>query len=139
MKIAVASQNRRTIMEHAGRCRNFWIYETEQDKVVRKELLELPKEQSFHDSSPHASHPLDEVQVLIAGGMGHGLSHRLTHKGIVGVVTPETDPDRAVAAYLDGSLAVLPPGSHDHDHDHDHGHGHGHGGQHRHPDTGPNG
>ena len=135
MKIAVASQNRRTIMEHAGRCRNFWIYETEQDKVVRKELLELPKEQSFHDSSPHASHPLDEVQVLIAGGMGHGLSHRLTHKGIVGVVTPETDPDRAVAAYLDGSLAVLPPGSHDHDHDH----GHGHGGQHRHPDTGPNG
>lgn len=133
MKIAVASQNRRTIMEHAGRCRNFWIYETEQDKVVRKELLELPKEQSFHDSSPHASHPLDEVQVLIAGGMGHGLSHRLTHKGIVGVVTPETDPDRAVAAYLDGSLAVLPPGSHDHDHDH------GHGGQHRHPDTGPNG
>ena len=145
MKIAVASQNRRTIMEHAGRCRNFWIYETEQDKVVRKELLELPKEQSFHDSSPHASHPLDEVQVLIAGGMGHGLSHRLTHKGIVGVVTPETDPDRAVAAYLDGSLAVLPPGSHDHghghdhDHDHGHGHGHGHGGQHRHPDTGPNG
>lgn len=137
MKIAVASQNRRTIMEHAGRCRNFWIYETEQDKVVRKELLELPKEQSFHDSSPHASHPLDEVQVLIAGGMGHGLSHRLTHKGIVGVVTPETDPDRAVAAYLDGSLAVLPPGSHDHDHDH--GHGYGHGGQHRHPDTGPNG
>ena len=135
MKIAVASQNRRTIMEHAGRCRNFWIYETEQDKVVRKELLELPKEQSFHDSSPHASHPLDEVQVLIAGGMGHGLSHRLTHKGIVGVVTPETDPDRAVAAYLDGSLAVLPPGSHDHDH----GHGHGHGGQHRYPDTGPNG
>ncbi|MEZ5576312.1 MAG: NifB/NifX family molybdenum-iron cluster-binding protein [Candidatus Competibacteraceae bacterium] len=141
MKIAVASQNRRTIMEHAGRCRNFWIYETDQDKVVRKELLELPKEQSFHDSSPHASHPLDEVQVLIAGGMGHGLSHRLTHKGIVGVVTPETDPDRAVAAYLDGSLAVLPPGSHDHDHDHDHGHGHGHGhgGQHRHPDTGSNG
>ena len=147
MKIAVASQNRRTIMEHAGRCRNFWIYETEQDKVVRKELLELPKEQSFHDSSPHASHPLDEVQVLIAGGMGHGLSHRLTHKGIVGVVTPETDPDRAVAAYLDGSLAVLSPGSHDHDHGHGHGHGpghghghgHGHGGQHRHPDTGPNG
>lgn len=133
MKIAVASQNRRTIMEHAGRCRKFWIYETEQDKVVRKELLELPKEQSFHDSSPHASHPLDEVQVLIAGGMGHGLSHRLTHKGIVGIVTPETDPDRAVTAYLDGSLAVLSPGSHDH------GHGHGHGGQHRHPDTGSNG
>lgn len=137
MKIAVASQNRRTITEHAGKCRKFWIYETEQDKIVRKELLELPREQSFHDSSPHSPHPLNGIQVLIAGSMGQGLSHRLAHKGIVGIVTPETDPDRAVTAYLDGSLAVLSPGSHDHDHDH--GHGHGHGGQHRHPDTGPNG
>lgn len=47
------------------------------------------------------------------------LSHRLAHEGIVGVATPETDPDRAVAAYLDGSLAVLPSGPH----------GHGHGGR----------
>jgi predicted Fe-Mo cluster-binding NifX family protein len=47
MKIAVASQNRHQITEHAGRCRKFWIYEISHDAVTRKELLELPKEQSY--------------------------------------------------------------------------------------------
>jgi len=115
MKIAVASQNRHTITEHAGRCRKFWIYETSEDAVMRKELLELPKEQSFHESSPHAPHPLDDVQVLIAGNMGTGLLGRLEAKGIRAIVTPETDPDRAVAAYLDGSLVIGTSCAHDHD------------------------
>lgn len=114
MKIAVASQNRREITEHAGHCRKFWIYHIAEQQIIDKALLELPLEQSFHESSPHDPHPLDEVQVLIAGGMGHGLSHRLEVRGIAGIVTPETDPDRAVAAYLDGSLIVGPSKPHAH-------------------------
>ena len=106
MKIAVTSQNRRTITEHAGKCRKFWIYDIEENQVAGKTLLELPIEQSFHESSPHEPHPLDAVQVLIAGSMGSGLNHRLAVKGIAALTTSETDPDRAVVAYLDGSLAV---------------------------------
>jgi predicted Fe-Mo cluster-binding NifX family protein len=117
MKIAVASQNRRDITEHAGRCRKFWVYQIAEQRIMGKELLELPLEQSFHESSPHDPHPLDEVQVLIAGGMGHGLRRRLEVRGIVGIVTPETDPDRAVAAYLDGSLIVGPSKPHAHGED----------------------
>ena len=114
MKIAVASQNRHAITEHAGRCRKFWIYQVEQDKTLNKELLELPKDQSFHDSSPHEPHPLDDVQVLIAGGMGQGLRQRLAMKGITGLVTPETDPDQAVSAYLAGRLTMGTPEPHAH-------------------------
>jgi predicted Fe-Mo cluster-binding NifX family protein len=124
MKIAVASQNRHQITEHAGRCRKFWIYETSQDSVTRKELLELPKEQSFHESSPHEPHPLDGVQVLIAGNMGTGLVRRLEAKGINAVITPETDPDKAVAGYLDGSLVVGVPCAHEHAHDEESEHEH---------------
>ena len=58
MKIVVASQNRREITDHTGRCRKFWIYEIEKGTTVNKELLELAKEQSFHDSSPRDSSPL---------------------------------------------------------------------------------
>jgi hypothetical protein len=29
MKIAVTSQNRKTITSHAGKCRKFWVYEVE--------------------------------------------------------------------------------------------------------------
>ena len=127
MKIAVTSQNRKTITGHAGKCRKFWVYEVEGSKVSSKNLLELPIEQSFHESDHAAPHPLDGVNVLIAGGMGFGLQNRLNQKGILAVATAETAPDRAVAAWLDGSLIELPPDAH-HDHDHDHGHhGHGHG------------
>jgi predicted Fe-Mo cluster-binding NifX family protein len=119
-KIAVASQNRKTVTGHAGKCRKFWIYEVEEDAVETRHLLELPIEQSFHESHSAAPHPLDEVDVLIAGGMGQGLQGRLKQKGIRAVATAETDPDRAVAAWLAGSLVELPPGEHD---DHDHGHG----------------
>ena len=70
-------------------------------------LLELPREQSLHDSSPHASHPLEVADVLISAGMGNGLVRRLTAWGIEAVVTPEPKPDAAVAHNLAGTL---PPG-----------------------------
>ena len=110
MKIAVASQNRREITGHTGRCRKFWFYDVEQGQVQNKVLLELPREQSLHDSSPYASHPLEVADVLISAGMGHGLVRRLTAWGIEAVVTPETNPDVAVGRYLAGTL---PPGEQD--------------------------
>ena len=122
VKIAVTSQNRRTITEHAGKCRKFWVYDIAQDQIASKTLLELPIEQSFHESSPHEPHPLDTVQVLIAGSMGYGLQHRLAAKGISVLTTAETDPDRAVAAYLQGTL-IVEAGACDHSaHQHHHHH-----------------
>ncbi|WP_305907657.1 NifB/NifX family molybdenum-iron cluster-binding protein [Methylomarinum sp. Ch1-1] len=120
MKIAVASQNRRDITEHAGRCRKFWIYHIENDSIADKQLLELTKEQSFHDSFPHDPSPLDDVQVLIAGGMGSGLVRRLEDKNIEAVVTTETVPDRAVESYLNGSLVTRAIEPHEHGHRHAH-------------------
>jgi len=107
MKIAVASQNRREVTGHTGRCRKFWLYDIEQGQVQNRVLLELPKEQSLHDSSPQASHPLEVADVLISAGMGNGLVQRLTAWGVEAVVTPVPDPDAAVAHYLAGTL---PPG-----------------------------
>lgn len=128
MKIAVTSQNRKSVTGHAGKCRKFWIYEVEGRKLRGKSLLELPIEQSFHETHGVEAHPLDKVNVLISGGMGAGLRHRLRQRGIDALVTPETDPDRAVAAYLAGSLALGEPEDHsghdDHGHDHHPGHGH---------------
>ena len=121
MKIAVTSQNRRTVTENAGKCRKLWIYETEQGHVTGKTLLDLPIEQSFHESSPHEPHPLDEVQALITASMGPGLQHRLAAKGITALMTSEPDPDQAVAAYLQGTLAGG-AGSCDHSPDHHHHH-----------------
>ena len=124
IKIAVTSQNRKTITGHAGKCRKFWIYEVAGGEVRTKYLLELPIEQSFHESNHAAPHPLDGVNVLICGGLGSGLQNRLKQKGLLAVATEETDPDQAVAAWLAGCLVELAPDAHD---GHEHGQGHGHG------------
>ncbi|RUQ36725.1 MAG: nitrogen fixation protein [Candidatus Competibacteraceae bacterium] len=124
MKIAVTSQNRRTVTDHAGKCRKFWVYDIDQQQITGKTLLELPLEQSFHEAPPHEPHPLDHVQVLISASIGPGLHRRLTAKGIAALATSETDPDQAVAAYLQGTLPLMAiactdnhgPDEHDHHH-----------------------
>lgn len=116
MKIAVTSQNRKSITEHAGRCRKFWVFITDNNKIVKRELLELPKEQSFHESSQHEPHPLDDIDMLIAGDMGQGLMSRLERKGIQSLITKESDPEKAVLLYLKGSLESEQPNPHNHGH-----------------------
>ena len=123
MKIAVASQNRKAVTGHAGKCRKFWIYDIEAQAVKDKVLLELPREQSFHEHTGAEPHPLQDVQVLITGGMGEGLARRLAAMGIEGLVTTETDPNHAVAAYLAGTLPLGQPEAHGetlYPHGHDH-------------------
>jgi len=124
VKIAVASQNRKTVTGHAGKCRKFWIYQIAGKEVTSRDLLELPIEQSFHESDHNQPHPLDGVNVLICGGMGQGLQQRLKQKGILGVATSETNLERAVASWLDGTLPEAAPEEHDHGHAHDHHHAH---------------
>ena len=123
MKIAVTSQNRKTITEHAGRCRKFWLFTIEDKQIIDKQLLELGKEQSFHESPVHEPHPLDDITILITAGMGSGMVRRLARKGIKGLVTNESDPEMAVSLYLKGDLKAVeanPHEGHNHDHDHDH-------------------
>ncbi len=126
MKIAVASQNKTSITEHPGHCLKFWIYETTEGEIISNNLLELSSKQSFRDSSEDEPHPLDDVQILISGGMGKGLVRRLERKGIEAILTKETDLDKAVNAYLEGSLITEEPECKEHEHEHERKHQHQH-------------
>lgn len=134
MKIAVASQNKSKVTENTGKCQQFWIYEVNSPEILSKELLELSKEQSFHNSSPHDPHPLDNVEVLISGGMGNGLMRRLEQQGIEAIITEESEPDFVVNAYLNDSLVrkTLESSEHQSEHQREHQHRHRHGHQHEH-------
>jgi predicted Fe-Mo cluster-binding NifX family protein len=109
MKIAVTSQNRATVSDHAGRCRSFWVYETEYADVREKHLVELGDGQGFHGNLPG---PLAGINVLISGGMASALRYHLKQQGVQAVTTREGDPDRAVAAWLNGTLDEMPPHGH---------------------------
>lgn len=101
LRIAVSSQNRKTVTDHAGRCRKFWVYEIRQNKVHNKTLRELTLEQTLHSSPLGDDHPLDDVHVMITAGMSPFLYQRLQRGGIKGYVTDESDPDKAVQMLLD--------------------------------------
>lgn len=101
LRIAVSSQNRKTVTDHAGRCRKFWVYEIRKNKVDNKILRELTLEQTLHSSQLGDGHPLNDVHVMITAGMSPFLYQRLQRGGIKPFVTDESDPDKAVQMLLD--------------------------------------
>lgn len=113
MKIAVTSQNFRTITGHAGKTRRFLVFEADGADVRELERLDLPKEQSFHELHGDAPHPIDGVDVLVTASCGDHFVTRLARRGIRVVATGETDP--AIAALLVSTGQPLPPAApHEH-------------------------
>ena len=109
-KIAVASQNFRTVTGHAGKTRRFLIYQVEPGEEPQEvERMDLPKEMAFHEFHDSGAHPLDGVQTLIVGSCGAGFVRRLADRGVAVVVTAETDPARAIRDYLAGTLKPPAP------------------------------
>lgn len=107
MKIAVTSQNFRTITGHAGKTRRFLVYDQDTEGGWKEmERLDLPKEMSMHEFTG-GSHPIDVVDVLITAGCGDGFIRKMATRGIDVVQTAETDPLTAVEKLMKGEF--LPP------------------------------
>lgn len=125
MRIAVTSQNFRTVTGHAGKSRRFLVFEAQPGTTPHElERLDLPKEMSFHEFHGDGAHPVDGVDAVITGSCGAGFARRLAGRGIQVAVTQLQDPLAAVQAYASGQLAPVDPAhmaGHDH-HDHDHSH-----------------
>lgn len=113
MRVAVTSQNFRTITGHAGKTRRFLVYEADGAEVREIDRLDLPKEQSFHELHGDAPHPIDGVDVLVTASCGDNFVVRMARRGIRVVATAEPDPVTAVR--LVGSGQPLPPAApHEH-------------------------
>jgi predicted Fe-Mo cluster-binding NifX family protein len=104
MKIAVCSQNLRTVTAHAGHCRRFMVFDVAEDQVSQPVMLELSIEQTLHEMAGSAPHPFDGLHILLAGSMGQCARNKLADRGILGLITDEEDPQEAVQRYLRGEL-----------------------------------
>jgi predicted Fe-Mo cluster-binding NifX family protein len=116
MKIAVTSQNFRTITQHAGKTRRFLIYEQDPETGRAQELarLNLPKQMSMHEFQGD-DHPIFEMDYLITGSSGQGFIRRMSDAGVEVIVTSEQDPLTAVTAVLEGKPLPAPE-THFHSH-----------------------
>lgn len=121
MKIAVTSQNYRTVTGHAGKTRRFLVYEATPDgDPVETERLDLDKVMTMHEfRNNQGSHPLDQMDVLITGSAGSGFVQKMFSRGVAVVVTGEEDPIQAVKDLMQNQIKPPAPESCNH-----HGHGH---------------
>ncbi len=107
MRIAVASGDFVQVTGHAGRARRWLIFEAGPGhEPIEVSRIELDREQVFHHHKDGDPTPLPGVEVLIASHCGDGFARHMERLGIRAAMTAETDPARAVAAYL---AETLPP------------------------------
>lgn len=116
MKIAVSSQNFRTVTGHAGKTRRFLVFEaTAGGELQPLEPIDLPREMSMHEFIG-GEHPLDAMDIVITASAGEGFIRKLTSRGVGVVVTGETDPRQAVENCLAGKVKPAEPHVHSHAH-----------------------
>lgn len=104
MKIAIASKDFSEVSSHAGQTRHWLVYDS--DAPDEPERVNLEKAQLFHHFQDDGPHPLDGVEVIIAGSAGDGFIRHMAKRGAEVLLTGEKDAARALAAVLEGQ--VLP-------------------------------
>ena len=119
MNIAVTYENGQ-IFQHFGHTEQFKVYETENNKVVKSYVVDT-NGQGHGALAGFLS--LNNIEVLICGGIGGGAQMALAEAGIKLYGGVAGDADAAVEAFLNGSLEFNPNVMCNH-HGHDHGEGH---------------
>jgi Mrp family chromosome partitioning ATPase/predicted Fe-Mo cluster-binding NifX family protein len=112
MKIAVASENK-MVTEHFGHCEGFMIFDTENSKIVKSELIPNPGHKPgflpnfLHDKG---------VNVIISGGMGGGAIEIFNEKNIEVITGAKGNAEDVVISYLKGELKSTGSVCHEHQH-----------------------
>jgi predicted Fe-Mo cluster-binding NifX family protein len=128
MKIALITDDGKTISQHFGRAPYYLVLTIEEGKIVERELRSKLGHNQFsaqphaeaHAEEPHgAGHGLDtashdkhvsmaeaiaDCQALLCGGMGMGAYESMRRLNIQPVVTDLRDIEMAAQAFIDGKL-----------------------------------
>lgn len=110
MKIAVASENK-MVTEHFGHCEGFIIFEAENNKIVKSELISNPGHRPGF--LPNFLNDMG-VNVIISGGMGGGAIDIFNEKGIEVIVGARGEARVAAEQYLQGMLKSTGSVCHEH-------------------------
>jgi predicted Fe-Mo cluster-binding NifX family protein len=126
MKIAIVSDDEKTIASHFGRTRGFIIFDVEDKEIKGKEYRlntftghARGLEGAEHSLNRHGPilNALKDCKTVISHGMGRRIYDDLKNIGIEVYITDETDVQKALALYLSGVLIDQPELGCDHQHD----------------------
>lgn len=117
MKIAVASDDQKTVASHLGRTKGFLIVEYDGRQIGNVEYRmntftghARGLEGADHSADRHGPilAALSDCQVVISHGMGRRIYEDLKQAGLEVYATDETDAQKAVELYLQGKLVDRP-------------------------------
>lgn len=114
MKVAVISQDGKTVSQHFGRAPYYVVLTIEDGETKDREIRPKAGHHSFAATEPPAdvkheamAGSIADCEALIAGGMGEGAFLSLQGMGIRPILTDETDADCAGLRYAQGALPNL--------------------------------
>jgi predicted Fe-Mo cluster-binding NifX family protein len=106
MKIGVATKDFELVAGHAGKAQTWLIYDLADmkpgDLLPQPSRAKLAKEQLFHYFQDDGPHPLDGLEIVIAGSAGDGFIRHMKKRGAEVLLTGETDPATALARIIAG-------------------------------------
>lgn len=133
MKVAVASDDKKTVCGHVGRCNGFQVYEVEDGVIITQEYLTNSftnhhnKEHNHGSEEGHHHHhhgrghghghggghgrlaaALEGCEYLVSAGMGDALQQDLIKHDIKPLITNETDVEEAAIKLSKGLLKHNP-------------------------------
>jgi len=124
MKIAVITDDGKTISQHFGRAAYYLVATVEDGQIVTRELRKKLGHAHFsneahevedsgqphgfsqaaHDRHARMAQAITDCQALLCRGMGAGAYSSMQQQGIIPVVTDIAGIDEAVMAYADGQI-----------------------------------
>lgn len=110
MKIAVASENG-MVAEHFGHCEGFVIFETEDNQIVKSEVVANPGHRPGF--LPNFLSDMG-VNIIISGGMGGGAIEIFNEENIEVIVGARGKAQAAAENYMNGSLKSTSSVCHEH-------------------------
>lgn len=112
MKIAVASDGGK-VTGHFGHCESFIVFETEEEKIVKKENVPNPGHRpGFLPKFLHEK----GVEVIISGGMGGAAIDIFNENNIEVIIGAKGEAEENIKSYLKGELQSTGSVCHQHAH-----------------------
>lgn len=107
MKLAVASDDKKTIAHHFGRAKCFKIFEIKDKQIVKESYrANIGKHSGECGSCDHATmiNNIKDCDIVISYGMGKKIYEDLLENEVIPVVTEENNVNKAVKSFLDNTL-----------------------------------
>lgn len=125
MKIAIITDDGKSISKHFGRALYYLVLTIKDGKITNRELREKIGHNHFHSAGNHEedhnhghgsggqahqkhaqmAETIADCKVLICGGMGAGAYESMRQLNVQPIVTDYSDIDDAAQAYIDGKLS----------------------------------